>query len=186
MIKIKLISVLLCMLVLSSCATKVESINEQSQYALQEKHGYLLLAVDTNRSLKEILLTGTKRIALSEKDLKSGSNYILISLPAGQYEISKVRFNNYAYLKNFEDDIWEFSVEENKINYAGHLKMNSYIVWYYVASRMSLNNNSSIALEFMEDKFSNILQNHSMTYSGPGNENFFELITPASPHKDSE
>ncbi|WNC68944.1 hypothetical protein RI845_02030 [Thalassotalea nanhaiensis] len=186
MLRIKLISLILCMLVLSSCATKVESIDQESEVALQEKQGYLLLAVDTNRSLQEIILTGTKRIALSEKDLKSGSNYILVPLPVGQYEISKVTFNNYAYLKDFEDDIWAFTVEENKINYAGHLKMNSYVVWYYVASRMSLNNNSSIALEFMEDKFSNILLNHPMTYSGPGEENFFELINSQPAKKDSE
>ncbi|WP_068544331.1 hypothetical protein [Thalassotalea crassostreae] len=183
---IKLISLFLGVLILTSCTTQIQSIKLENQHILEENSGYLLLAVDTNRSLKEIVFTGTKRIALSQEDLKKGSNYILIPLPAGQYEISKVKYNNYAYIKSFEDDIWSFTVEAQKVNYAGHLKLNSYLFWYYVYSKMSLDNNSSIALEFMENNFSPLLQKHPITYAGPGNENFFELIKPQTPVEESE
>ncbi|WP_162926324.1 hypothetical protein [Teredinibacter purpureus] len=46
-----------------------------------------MIAVDTNTDLESILIMGEKSILLTPDDLESGSNYILIKLPVGDYHI---------------------------------------------------------------------------------------------------
>ncbi|NMP16028.1 hypothetical protein [Thalassotalea sp. Y01] len=161
---------------LTSCATKVSSIKDDIDNKLDKEEGYLLLAVDTNRPLREILISGTKLIKLTSDDLQKGSNYILINLPAGDYTIDEVKINFNAHIRGFEDELWQFSVEKDKISYVGHLNATTYTYWYYAGGRFELLNKSSVALEYMEENFPQILAGRDMVYHGVGEDSFFELV----------
>ncbi|MDN3651315.1 hypothetical protein QWY77_00760 [Thalassotalea ponticola] len=174
--KLRQIIFLASVLLLTSCATKVSSFKEDQDRHLEHKEGYLLFAVDTTYSLNELHLTGTKYIKLTADDLRAGSNYILVSLPEGQYSIDKIKFNRYLQIKDFEDGLWDFTVNEGMITYVGHLQIYTPSFWSSY-SNVKLLNKSSIALEYMQTNFSNILDQRKITYAGPGEDSFFDVVS---------
>ncbi|WOH37425.1 hypothetical protein RI844_19020 [Thalassotalea fonticola] len=181
MTQFKLLLLACLAIILTACATKVSSIKKEQSVTLnqQKKEGFFLLAVDTNRQLQEIVISGPKSIALGKEDLKKGNNYILLNLPEGEYTLSKIKFNKYARLKSFDDELWSFRVEKNAVSYVGHLSMKVYTYWWYTSySQLELLNNSSIALEYMENNFPTILAGKKMQYAGPGKDNFFNVVRP--------
>ena len=163
-------------MIFSGCAQKMESIKEDVALNLRSDEGYLLIAVETNLTLEEIIFSGRKKIALTSADLQAGGNYILIPLPAGNYELDKVVFRQNLAIDSFDDDLWQFSVRKGSISYVGHLTLYSRSTYWRVYSNIELLNNSSIALEYMEQNFSNIVANKPMVYAGPGEDAFFEVL----------
>ena len=168
-----LLSFLFTLLFTTSCATKVSSIKQDRDLISSPEEGYLLIAVDTNVDLNSIDIDGEKDIILTEKDLISGSNYILVNLPAGDYVIETVRTSKYVRFE-LDDDIWEFQVKPGVVTYVGHLEVKTKI-WGFLAF-FELINKSSFALEYMEENFPEILAGRDMEYGGKGEERFFQTV----------
>ncbi len=161
------------LLFISGCATRVISLKEDKDIHLQEDEGYLLLAVDTSIDLNKIFITGEKNIMLTEQDLEAGTNYILINLPAGNYEFEKINLNSYWRL-TLKQDIWDFQVKSNAISYIGHFKFKNFFSGF--TTKLALENKSTDALEFMEEKFPKILATKAMIYGRVEQDRFFELV----------
>lgn len=172
-----LIAVLFSTLLLNACATKVKSIKNDRDINLKPNDGYLMLSVDTSVDLSRITIDGEKTIVLTRSDLRAGSNHILITLPAGNYYFDKIRFYiglREAYVE-LERGMWDFQAKPGMISYVGKLKVKS--------SRWGRNtqyiliNNSSQALEYLEQNFANILKSRTIDYQGPGDDNFFKVVS---------
>lgn len=163
---------------LTSCASRVSSIKKDVDVTLAPMEGYLMLAVNTNFDLKEIRLVGKSIILLTSEDLKSGSNYILVNLPAGDYHVKNIKLGQYIF-NDFEKELWSFQVKENVISYVGHLDMQSKGNFFRLNAKIQLLNKSSFALEYLEENFSNILSSRKIQYFGPGEDDFFTAVIEA-------
>lgn len=166
-------TILVCLFI-SGCATKVSSIKNDGSVQLTQDEGFLLIALKSNINLKEILISGESYVKLTAEDLRKGNSYILVKLPAGDYTFDKIRLNSYIYIDDFDDEIWDFNVQKNTISYVGHLDFKNAFWGYY--SVIKLVNKSSIALEYLEDEFPEMLTNHSVQYQGPGQDRFFDVV----------
>lgn len=164
---------------LLGCKQTVTSINEDRDVIFQDSNefGYLLMAVDTSQTLQELHLSGESRLVLTTKDLRQGTNYILLSVEAGQYSIDKIQISSFLKVE-FNEEYWTFNILPNHINYIGELYAHN-IGWYDKHPRFALVNNSSFALEFMESHFSNILSSKKLIYGGPGDDDFFDVVNLA-------
>ncbi|WP_144392946.1 hypothetical protein [Pleionea sediminis] len=175
----RLKAVALLILLLSGCATQVTSIKD-GQTQLAKAKGYLLLSVETNRDLKTIYINGPQNISLGSKDIRAGSNYILVELEAGSYTFERIQLDRYWYMK-LDEEYWQVTIEQGKINYIGHLELVRPRYWSGV-SRVELVNRSSEALEYLEESYPVVLSNYPITNSGPGEDDFFDIA--ASLKKD--
>lgn len=162
------------MALLGGCASEVTSIRDASEAKLNEAEGYLLLEVDTTHNLESIWISGAKNIKLTSADLRAGSNYILVNLPAGEYEIDRVDVNDFFYYR-MENDMWGFSVQEDVISYVGNLTFEGHL--WGLAGHFTLINRSSFALEYIEDNFPSLLESRRMEFRGPGDDDFFEVVS---------
>jgi len=160
---------------LTGCVKNVSSIKADQDKTLTNKAGYLLIGIETNRDLKGINISGSTDILLSYKDLRQGSNFILIDLKAGKYIIEKIQLNNYWRVEMEDEDYWDIEVLPGKINYVGHIEIGTSGFWQ-TYSHIELVNKSSYAIEFMEKKFPKILTNREIHYGGPGDDAFFDFI----------
>ncbi|MCB5213919.1 hypothetical protein LHL18_10505 [Rheinheimera aquimaris] len=167
---------LLLVLLLTGCSSQVRSIKTDVFAPLAHNQGYVLLGIETNNDLDYILIDGPKRIRLSCDDLRAGTNYLLVDLPAGTYTIEKVRLARYWKFDLDEADYWQFSIEAQKISYVGHFEFVSNGVWWNMFARLELVNRSSEALVFMEQNFPEILSGFNLVYKGPGQDPFFEYM----------
>lgn len=159
---------------LSGCIQPISKLKNDQDRPLDSNTGYLLMSVDTNVDLHSIMLSGTKYLQLTAQDLKFGSNYIMVDVPAGDYEISDIKLNRYLVIE-LTDDMWNFHVEPGKINYIGHLSVDA--IWSYYSFdgvRAILENQSTNALEYLERHFPKIYQARGLNYAGPGEDHFFE------------
>lgn len=161
-------------LVMIGCATTRTSIKEDVDVLTEADQGYLLISIDTNRSLKSVRIYGKQDFVLTQDDVQSGTNYILLPLEAGNYYIDKVEVNDWMSYR-FEEDNWSFKIEKGLISYVGDFVFQGRGRWSRVAN-VELENNSSSAYEFMMENFSNILASRQIRYRGPGSDEFFEFI----------
>ncbi|MCJ8268844.1 MAG: hypothetical protein MJK04_05510 [Psychrosphaera sp.] len=171
----RLVITLFSLLLLSACATTVTSIDQTQHKTLAQGSGFLLLGIQTNRNLKSLHIDGPKDIILSAKDLKAGTQYLMVDLPVGIYTISKIAIGIYSRVYMDDEESWQFEVKPNKISYVGHLEIVKTGYWYiYVESELV--NRSAEALSFLHESYPTILSDHAVTYSGPGNDSFFEFL----------
>ena len=84
---------LMSTVVLFACSQQVSSIKSSSHDSVSVNGGYLLLSVDSDVDLEELKVSGQKNFFLGAADLTAGNHYILIDLPAGQYQIDSVKLN---------------------------------------------------------------------------------------------
>ncbi|OEG74259.1 hypothetical protein BEL05_01385 [Shewanella colwelliana] len=158
---------------LLGCAQKIEGISKDVDKQLAENSGYLLIGIDTNRGLHSIIIGGTKSLMLTDKDLQSGTNYILVDVPAGQYQIEDIKFGRYVYME-LEQGYWNFEVKPNQVSYVGDLYVKTVGFWMVSSAEILLENRSTSAQLFLEEKFPNILKSRQVRYSGPGEDKFLE------------
>ncbi len=156
---------------LTACATNVQSLKEDKKIQLAAEEGYLFLGVRTDSALSKLIISGRKKVALTSDDLKQGSNYILINLPAGKYEISLIQAGRLKWITD-DDDLWSFEVKPTVVSYVVDLEIER--SWRY--ARFALVNNSSRAYEFLEDRFKKIISETVVEYSGPGEDSFFKVV----------
>jgi hypothetical protein len=167
---------LLLLILITSCATKVTSLKKDVDLELKVDAGYLLVGVDTNAELESVFIYGADNLRLTQEDLRQGTQFILIDLEAGDYHFDKVRLNHFLDL-GLEEGYWDFSIKPGVISYVGHLEVKTQsFLWYSVNSEIELVNRSSEALVFMETQFPNILQNRTLHYAGPGKDPFLRLM----------
>ncbi|WP_299594615.1 hypothetical protein [uncultured Microbulbifer sp.] len=159
-------------LMLSGCVSKVTSIQQDLDSGLEKGEGYLLIGVDTNQQLDEIHISGWRSFILTESDLDKEQNYILFKAPAGEYRVRKVDIN-YFFGFRLNDDNWGFSVKPGVISYVGDLKVRTNR-WSLIGE-FELVNESSQALEYLEEKFPHLLSSRRVEYFGPGEDDFFRL-----------
>ena len=138
---------------------------------------------DVNYDLNEIQINGEKRISLSKDDLQKGSNYILVQIPAGRYEIKKIMATTHNYFK-LGDELWEFEVKPATISYVGDLEITQRL-WGRLAY-FELINRSSIALEFLEEHFPKLVNTRKVQYGGLGEDRFFEVIADPATKESGE
>lgn len=159
-------------LLLAGCVTRVQSIQEDFDSGLDVEQGYLLMAVDSHQRLNEIHIAGPHTFILTSSDLNRGSNYILFKAPAGEYEIKKIDINYFLAFK-MKGDSWRFSVKPGVISYVGDLKVR--INFWEQSGDFELVNESSEALEFLEENFPDLLSTRMVEYFGPGEDDFFKM-----------
>ncbi|TQV88404.1 hypothetical protein [Aliikangiella coralliicola] len=169
---------LLVALLLNACATRVTSLKPNEVKQLEQDKGFILLGVETNRDLKLIKISGPQSIKLSSKDIKEGTNYLLVDLEAGTYTIDRVKLDDIFYMKFEEEENWEFEILPGQISYVGHFEMSRRDSAYFwrVYADAELENRSSEALEFLEEKYPELLKVHKVKYAGPGQDRFFEFL----------
>lgn len=173
---LKRIWLALALVLITACSQSVNSIKTEPQQTLAPNEGYLLLSVNTNTSLKSISATGPKRLFFTQDDLKNGTNYILVAVPAGDYQFVDVNFEG-RYYARLTYDVWNFSVEAGKINYVGHLKVKS-LYFDNSDGAIFLSNNGSEAFNHMQQNFPRLVKSHAMRYAGQGDDFFFSFIQP--------
>lgn len=159
---------------LASCAQKVSSLKVDIDIPLDEDMGYLLIGVETNAYIESVTIYGERSIKLTKEDLRSGTNYFLIDMPAGEYSISNVKLNSWWKME-LKEGYWDFSVRPGSISYVGHLAIESY-GFFFSRNQIELANRSSEALIFMEKEFPNILSKRQIYYDGPGEDPFLERM----------
>lgn len=162
---------------LAGCASTVSSIKEDKDINLDVDAGYLLLGVDTNQGLQSIDIDGPKDIRLTSADLRSGTQYILINLAAGDYRIEEIKLNQYWYIE-LEEGHWDFTIRPGGISYVGHVEVQTRSNFWLaqLTDDLKLANRSTEALLFMEEKFPSILQNRELRYDGPGTDPFLQRM----------
>lgn len=163
---------------LGGCFSTVSSLENPAAVVLEQEEGFLLIEVDTTHNLEAIYITGKKNIKLTSADLRAGSNYILVDLPAGNYDIHQVDLNGFWYYK-MEDELWEFSVEAGVVSYVGNLTFEGHM--WGSSGHFALINRSSLALEYLEDNYPDLLETRQVEYRGPGDDRFFEVIAVTEP-----
>lgn len=177
--------VLVFAFILTACATRVENIKQDVQTnQLAVGQGYLMMTIETNTDMRSIEIDGQQAIQVGQEDVRKGSNHILVALPAGEYYFSQVTAHNLFGTSRFDleddkDQDWGFKVEANTISYVGLFRVENSNWGYY--SSFILINQSSQALEYLEENFPLLLNNHQIAYQGPGEDDFFEVIR-TTPH----
>ncbi|MGW7677615.1 hypothetical protein [Shewanella sp. S23-S33] len=168
-----LLPICVCWL-LSGCIQPISKLKNDQDIPLDANTGYLLMSVDTNIDLHSIIIGGTKSLKLTEQDLKWGSNYIMVDVPAGDYDINDIKLNRYLKIE-LTDDMWNFHIEPGKINYIGHLSVDALWSLYSLDGvKAILENQSTSALEYLEVNFPQIYKVRELNYAGPGEDHFFE------------
>ncbi|MCY7296501.1 hypothetical protein [Alteromonas sp. a30] len=160
--------IVVSMLMLLGCGATKNTLSKDKDILASNHDGYLLMSVDTQTDLSSIRVFGRTTFTLSKDDLRKGSNYILLALPAGDYRFTKITIGRSYYM--LRDEIWDFSIKPQVISYVGDLSF----VSAFGGANISLVNQSSMALEFLEDSFPNILAQRAVEYQGPGEDSFFD------------
>ena len=163
--------VALCMIVLLplySCVSKISSVQHDKIATLEENIGYLFITIDTNINFSKFSISGTQKIQLEKPD---------------QYQVNQFGTQcgaKYSFDSDEDEKLWSFSVMPGVISYVGEIRVRNL---RYLSSTFELINNSSLALEYLEEKYPKILANRVLEYHGPGVDSFFDLVLEKSEEK---
>ncbi|GAA6151939.1 hypothetical protein [Pseudoteredinibacter isoporae] len=161
----------LSVLILSSCASRVSTVQSDTAKPIKNSEGYLLLGLSSNMYLEYIVIDGESKIMFTKDDVRYNSNYLFTALPAGDYRIKSVKTGKYTGY-SLLGDIWSFSVAPGTISYVGDFQAKR-SQW---GDDILIVNRSSYAYEFMKDHFPSLLKKHSIDYTGKREDRFFDLI----------
>lgn len=167
--------IFLSLLFLSGCNSTVTTLEQDTDLISTADKGYLLIGVETNRDLKSISISGPDRISLSHKDLNAGTNFILVDLSVGEYEIDRITLDRWFRINLKDGENWQFTISSQSINYVGHLEIVNR-GFFSSSARLELINRSTEAVEFMETNFPNINDSKTLSYGGPGEDFFFDYL----------
>lgn len=168
------------LLLLASCASRVNTVQSDTANTIEKGEGYLLLGLSSNLHLEYIVIDGQSKIMFTKDDVRYNSNYLFTPLPVGEYRIKSVKTGRYSGYELL-GDIWSFSVSPGTISYVGdfHFKRRNW------QNDMLILNRSSNAYAFMSKRFPKILQEHSISYTGQKEDRFFELMQSGEPQRNS-
>ncbi|WP_371196245.1 hypothetical protein [Glaciecola sp. SC05] len=166
---------LLSIVFLTGCNSTVTTLEKDTDLISTADKGYLLIGVETNRDLKSISISGPDNISLSHTDLNAGTNFILVDLSVGNYEINRITLDHWFRINLKDEENWQFTISSQSINYVGHLEIVNR-GFFSTSARLELVNRSTEALEFMEDNFPTIYESKTLSYGGPGEDLFLEYL----------
>lgn len=169
-------------LLLCSCANTVTNLPDAKHQRAQNS-GYVLLPVFRNINVHEISITGPTNFQISKSDLIEQERYMLIELPAGNYRYDDIVIYKYFIEHDFDADLWDFNVQPNAINYIGHLKIKNL---GFLRVHLEIQNNSSVALEYLEENYPQLMSQYPLIYSGMGNDDFLSSLENAAPNQESD
>lgn len=155
-----------CVAVFAGCSQQVTAIKTDKANVLTENNGFLLLSVDSDVSLEQLNVTGQKSFHVGAEDLTAGKHYILVELPAGDYQIESAKLSHWWRLL-LKPGYWNFSVKPGQISYIGELQLKG--------QAPELENRSSMALQYLEQNHAKLLLQYKVRYSGPGDDHYFEF-----------
>lgn len=167
-----LFALLLTLVMLSACSTKLKTIKDDAPVNIKMNEGYLMVGLDTNANLNKIRIAGRKSVTFTRQDLRVGSNFILTTVPAGEYHFKRIVFQQ-GY-RNLDEVALKFTIEPGKINYVGNIELRQN-PWSWYSTFLMLNQ-TSMALEFLQESFPKMLATNKVRYGGPGKDNFFNVI----------
>lgn len=175
------VSMIIILSLLTACTHTVKSLDKGSENIkdLSSDKGYLLIGVETEYSLKNVSIDGPDFIRLSYADLKKGSNFILLPLDSGEYNITEINYNHYWKSKPIDEDKWFFTIKPQTISYVGHLQLEKN-PFYSEMVDIEIVNRSTEALDFMKLNFPSILNEREIFYGGAGEDHYFEYLKEIS------
>lgn len=171
--------IIINLLILASCASRVNTVQSDTTKTIEKGEGYLLLGLSSNLHLEYIIIDGQSKIMFTKDDVRYNSNYLFTPLPVGEYRIKSVKTGRYSGYELL-GDIWSFSVLPGTISYVGdfHFERRNW------QNDMLILNRSSNAYAFMSERFPKILQGHSISYTGQKEDRFFELMQSGEPQRE--
>lgn len=150
---------------------------------LDEDEGYILVAFNIEQGYIPTYVTLSGEgwgNNLRYDDIDSTTNYWIEAVSAGTYQWDRLYLAKNIYL-DIEDAELTIKVEAGKISYAGHLslytEMNVDRDSLIGGARFYFNNKSSKAMEYLENNFSELIQQHGVIYSGQQRDNFFDYAS---------
>jgi hypothetical protein len=170
---VRRIALLSTIVVISACVQNVSSIKMDYDVLTNPTDGYLYIRINTASTLDNIEISGPTNIRLNRSDLRKGTNAIVVPLQAGKYQIDRIYQGRGYYTLGDEKDLWSFTVKPGVISYVGDLEIERS---EYNRSYFELVNNSSAALEYLEEKFPKVLGTRGIEYWGPGKDYFFDFL----------
>ncbi|WP_299771931.1 hypothetical protein [uncultured Pseudoteredinibacter sp.] len=170
-LKLSLTCVSLFILLLSSCASRVTTIQNDENRTIEQGQGYLLLGLSSDLYLEFIVIDGEKKIMFTKDDVRYNEDYLFTPLPPGDYRIKSVKTGQYTGYELL-GDIWSFSVSPGTVSYVGDFQINR----KNRSNEMQIINRSSYAYSFMKANFPNLLSKNPMTYTKEKEDRFFELM----------
>ncbi|TQV84446.1 hypothetical protein [Aliikangiella coralliicola] len=164
----KFVVVAFLIFIISACSPSRVSVMSTQQIDNPEKirqKTLLLFAIDSQAYIKEIHLSGKKNLVVEAKP------YQVISLPPGEYQISKLDFGR-GYI-SLEDsrfpETWKFDVKRGALNYIGHIYVQHLGNNYY---NYDLLNQSTAAVKYLENEQPLLLKNTVLNYGGKDRDDF--------------
>lgn len=142
---------------------------------LADDEGYLALniviqsMVPESVKLESAELFGAGHLV---RELKSGENFHLIKLPAGEYSWSRIQVNN-SYYFNIDDQNFNVSVLPGKINYSGHLLIE--IFQYYGTAYFNYVNRSSQVIDALEGCCAELSKQYPLVFTGTSPDPFIDF-----------
>jgi hypothetical protein len=171
MLKILIVPVIVGLL--SACSFKMVHVNEGAQPKLEPEHGLIVIGIKTNTPFKSIQIAGDSSSKIGLELLKQADPYFVATMPAGEYEFSRIWLNDFFYVRLNDEQNWSFKVKPNEITYIGDFMMRKLGNGFYLSNTL---NNSTSALEFLEDKHSELLEKYQLSYAGSDKDLFFEYL----------
>jgi hypothetical protein len=175
--------ILFSILCISSCGLKIASLNQEQATKIPPENGLVIIGLESNRGYHKVQISGEASTNIDYDLLKEADPFLVISLPQGDYEFSRIWLTQYNYLKlaDSSDGIdWSFNVKAGAITYVGNLVLTQKNWNRYFIRNI---NQSSLALEFLEDDYSNLLATHKLRFSGSDKDKFFSYIAELKGYK---
>lgn len=166
------------LLFLAGCAGPINPIPQGGSVELLPEQGLLLLAIDTPHALRDIDIRGEQSLFLEEEHLKAGRNYLLVPTEAGEYYFDGVKFIWALDLDHDNLPLWSFRVVPGRTSYAGTFSASD--VPAMVLGRFELVNEASMAQEYMEQMFPELLARFPLVFTGVGEDDFYERLQEAA------
>ncbi len=150
--------------------------------------GYLLIGLDVGGTAPSFEYARTRRNGIDRAkatvELKGkDKGFLLLPIKRGTYQITKINapyFDLPFWLGTAEDEDWKFTVEPNKINYLGHLKIGKKRRSRTV--NVKLLNRIATDLGNITLEYKNILNQYPLSISNRFRDDFYALYT----RKDGE
>lgn len=139
---------------------------------IEADQGWLLLMIHADMELHEIEISGPDSISISRENIPPGSSVQLRKAEAGEYTIGDLDITTF-YRFTLKPDDWKFKVFPGAITYVGHLDVESLS---NDRARLELVNRTSVALEYMQQKHPELLEQMPFKYGGPGEDIFLEEL----------
>ncbi|WP_111980280.1 hypothetical protein [Algibacillus agarilyticus] len=164
----------LCLFAVGCSQTLKPMTTQQSANSSTSKlTGYILFGLQSDAHIEHINIMGVPPLTYSPKNSLQHNHFILAEIPVGFYAFSSVE-TGLGLIEADGDHAWSFKIDSQKINYVGHLELQSLFKWCH-CYRLQLANKSSFAVEYLQQTHTELLQQTDLVYKGPGSDTFIDF-----------